>query len=158
MVEHVLISARRGRCAAGPATPSPDQPAPVSTTLAVMDTGRRRCRLDQRLVRAGGRADLPSRGSSPKPVAAWSPCSTKVAGAQAYRTVETYRPEPGARVGCPLTVLVGDRDPRVSRVEAEAWQSHTSGAFELRQFPGGHFYLWDRLPEVAAAVQRELPV
>lgn len=75
-----------------------------------------------------------------------------------YRAVETYRCEPGALVRCPVTVLVGDRDPRVSRVEAEAWQSHTSAAFELREFPGGHFYLWERPAEVAAAVQRELAV
>ncbi|WP_062984465.1 thioesterase II family protein [Nocardia anaemiae] len=75
-----------------------------------------------------------------------------------YRAVETYRPEPDARVRCPVTVLVGDRDPRVSRAEAEAWQSHASGAFELREFPGGHFYLWDRLADVVAAVQRELVV
>ncbi|MEV5839842.1 alpha/beta fold hydrolase [Nocardia sp. NPDC052112] len=73
-----------------------------------------------------------------------------------YRAVETYRCEPGAQVRCPVTVLVGDRDPRVSRAEAEAWQTHTSGGFELREFPGGHFYLSERSVEVAAAVQREL--
>ncbi|WP_433732490.1 thioesterase II family protein [Nocardia sp. CA-129566] len=73
-----------------------------------------------------------------------------------YRAVETYRCAPGARVACPVTVLVGDRDPRVSRAEAAAWQSHTSAAFDLQAFHGGHFYLWDRPGEVAAVVQREL--
>ncbi|MFX0575423.1 thioesterase II family protein [Nocardia nepalensis] len=73
-----------------------------------------------------------------------------------YRAVETYRCSPGAQVRCPVTALVGNRDPRVSRAEAEAWQSHTSGACELRVFQGGHFYLWDRVGEVAAVIQREL--
>ncbi|WP_033287244.1 thioesterase II family protein [Streptomyces sp. NRRL F-525] len=58
-----------------------------------------------------------------------------------YRAIETYRCPPGPKLGCPVTVLVGDADPRTTLDEAHAWSTHTTGRFDLRVFPGGHFYL-----------------
>ncbi|MCP2342747.1 thioesterase II family protein [Actinomadura rupiterrae] len=58
-----------------------------------------------------------------------------------YTAIETYRAEPDATVSCPITVFTGDADPHVTLDEAEAWRGHTTGAFELRVFEGGHFYL-----------------
>ncbi|WP_431044262.1 thioesterase II family protein [Streptomyces sp. P1-3] len=58
-----------------------------------------------------------------------------------YTAIETYRSEPGATVRAPITVLTGDADPRTSLEEAEAWRAHTTGAFDLQVFPGGHFFL-----------------
>lgn len=65
-----------------------------------------------------------------------------------YKAVETYRSEPGAVVRCPVTVLVGDDDPKTSLAEARSWDAHTAGACDLQVFPGGHFYLADRPKEV----------
>ncbi|MEU8686318.1 alpha/beta fold hydrolase [Streptomyces sp. NPDC048611] len=65
-----------------------------------------------------------------------------------YKAVETYRSEPAAVVRCPVTVLVGDEDPKTTLDEAGAWDTHTTGGFDLRVFPGGHFYLADRPDEV----------
>lgn len=73
-----------------------------------------------------------------------------------YRAIETYQPEPGASVGTPVTVLVGDSDRAATLAEAAAWKDHTSGAFDLRVFPGGHFYLLDRQAEVVDAVTSAL--
>jgi surfactin synthase thioesterase subunit len=61
-----------------------------------------------------------------------------------YRAVETYRDIPGRSVNCPITALIGDSDPRVTTDEARAWADHTTGPFDLRIFPGGHFYLVDQ--------------
>ncbi|GAA2672665.1 thioesterase II family protein [Actinoplanes palleronii] len=58
-----------------------------------------------------------------------------------YTAAETYRWQPGPPLACPIVALVGDTDPKVSLDEAEAWGEHTTGGFELRTFPGGHFYL-----------------
>lgn len=58
-----------------------------------------------------------------------------------YRAIETYRWQPGPPLRCPITALVGDQDPKVSVAEARQWEAHTTGEFELRVFPGGHFYL-----------------
>lgn len=69
-----------------------------------------------------------------------------------FTLVEDYRAEPGRRVACPITVLVGDRDPVVNRDEAMAWSEHTRAGFELTSFVGGHFYLADHIPELARTV------
>ncbi|MEU2513098.1 thioesterase II family protein [Streptomyces syringium] len=65
-----------------------------------------------------------------------------------YRVAGSYRGEPGAAVGCPLTVLVGDRDPETTIEEAGAWEAHTTGAFAMRVCPGGHFFLDSNRSEV----------
>ncbi|MFJ6217293.1 thioesterase II family protein [Streptomyces sp. NPDC092296] len=69
-----------------------------------------------------------------------------------YRAIETYRCEPGAQVGCPVTALTGDADPRVSVAEARLWEGHTTGAFDYQVFTGGHFYLEDHRPAIARRV------
>ncbi|HZF89890.1 thioesterase II family protein [Streptomyces sp.] len=58
-----------------------------------------------------------------------------------YRLSETYRPVPGERLRLPVTVLYGDRDPEIDRLEAEGWREVTDGTCQLRTFEGGHFYL-----------------
>ncbi|WP_328345865.1 thioesterase II family protein [Micromonospora sp. NBC_00421] len=73
-----------------------------------------------------------------------------------YHAIETYRHDPGRRLDCPVTVLTGDSDPRVSLDEARAWGEHTTGPMELRIFPGGHFFLVDRNADVLAVLRREL--
>jgi pyochelin biosynthesis protein PchC len=74
-----------------------------------------------------------------------------------YKAVETYRAEPGARVDCPVTVLVGDSDPTTTLAEAEAWRDHTTAGFDMRVFPSsGHFYVTDRLHDVIDAIVRRV--
>ncbi|MFF4591288.1 thioesterase II family protein [Streptomyces sp. NPDC001388] len=65
-----------------------------------------------------------------------------------YRAVETYRCAPDATVGCPVTALVGDSDPKTSVDEARDWEKHTTADFDLRVMPGGHFYLNSRAADV----------
>jgi pyochelin biosynthetic protein PchC len=58
-----------------------------------------------------------------------------------YRLIETYRPRPGPALACPVVACAGDADPDVTREQAGGWREATSGRFELRLFPGDHFYL-----------------
>jgi surfactin synthase thioesterase subunit len=69
-----------------------------------------------------------------------------------YRAVETYQCAADAAVGCPLIVFVGDDDPKTTVEEARAWRRNTTGDFDLRVFPGGHFYLDDQVAEVTDAL------
>ncbi|MFI1358710.1 thioesterase II family protein [Streptomyces sp. NPDC020898] len=69
-----------------------------------------------------------------------------------YKAAETYRYEPGEPLSCPVTVLTGDRDPRVTAEEAAAWAGHTTARCEVRTFSGGHFFLARHLPEITALV------
>ncbi|MEU8431966.1 alpha/beta fold hydrolase [Streptomyces sp. NPDC029216] len=73
-----------------------------------------------------------------------------------YTAVETYTPRPGARLRCPVSVLTGDADPQVTAEEAAAWARATDGAFRLRTFPGGHFYLNAQRAEVNTALAEDL--
>ncbi|GGU31783.1 thioesterase II family protein [Lentzea flava] len=74
-----------------------------------------------------------------------------------YRAAETYRYRPGPPLGCPLTALTGDADPKASVHEVEQWRERTTGPFALKVFPGGHFFLSDNRSAVAAVVSGETP-
>ncbi|MEU2894179.1 thioesterase II family protein [Streptomyces albidoflavus] len=69
-----------------------------------------------------------------------------------YGAAEAYSTGPDAMVGSPVVALVGDRDHHVPMGEAAAWSEHTTGAFELEVFPGGHFFLTDNEPAIASLV------
>lgn len=58
-----------------------------------------------------------------------------------YTAAETYEYQPGPALDCPIVALVGESDPKVTPAEARAWAGHTTGAFELCTYSGGHFYL-----------------
>ena len=58
-----------------------------------------------------------------------------------YRLSETWSPEPGAALDCPVVAMIGDEDPEVRWDEAAAWSTVTRGPFDIHAFPGGHFYL-----------------
>jgi pyochelin biosynthetic protein PchC len=66
-----------------------------------------------------------------------------------YRAVERYRYRPGPPADFPITALIGDSDPRVTREEAHAWSGLTTAPFTLRAVPGGHFYLSTQWPRLA---------
>jgi surfactin synthase thioesterase subunit len=69
-----------------------------------------------------------------------------------YTAIERYTCPPGIALDCPITVLVGDADPYTTIDEARAWRDHATGEFDLRVFPGGHFYLDERRSEVVATI------
>jgi surfactin synthase thioesterase subunit len=73
-----------------------------------------------------------------------------------YQAIERYHWQPGPPLGAPITALVGDADPLTTVAEAAAWATHTRAPFRLRVFPGGHFYLDDRLAEVATLIGAKL--
>ena len=72
-----------------------------------------------------------------------------------YRAIETYR-HSGGVLRCPVTALVGDADPGTPVDAARTWGDHTRGAFDLRVFTGGHFYVDDHVGGVAQVVSTTL--
>jgi surfactin synthase thioesterase subunit len=69
-----------------------------------------------------------------------------------YRAVETYRHVPGRTVGCPITVLAGEADRKVTSDEARAWGAHTTASLDLVTYPGAHFFLSEHWPAVATLI------
>ncbi|MFD7558966.1 MULTISPECIES: thioesterase II family protein [unclassified Streptomyces] len=77
-----------------------------------------------------------------------------------FKAIETHRhrPTPGqdTALNCPLSVLTGESDPRVTLHEALEWREHTTGTFTFRSFPGGHFYLTPQQDAVTRAIAEDL--
>jgi surfactin synthase thioesterase subunit len=75
-----------------------------------------------------------------------------------YKATETYACAPGITVSCPITTLTGDSDPKTTADEAGAWAEHTTGAFELHVFAGGHFFLTDHAGDIVELIRERLSV
>jgi pyochelin biosynthetic protein PchC len=75
-----------------------------------------------------------------------------------YRLIETYSPVLRPALVCPVVACVGDADPDVTREQAAAWCEVTGGRFELRVFPGDHFYLRRCQDDLVAVVLQALGV
>ncbi|MEU1320433.1 thioesterase II family protein [Streptomyces tibetensis] len=71
-----------------------------------------------------------------------------------YAALAAYSWTPGEPLHTPVTVLCGDADPVVSVEEAAGWRAFTRAETEVRVFPGGHFYVDQRLDDVAEVVLR----
>jgi surfactin synthase thioesterase subunit len=71
---------------------------------------------------------------------------------------EGYSCAPQIAVSCPISILVGDNDPKARLADARAWVGHTTGAFDLKVFPGGHFFLADRADEIMKILDRHFRI
>lgn len=74
------------------------------------------------------------------------------------RLLRTYRAEQAGVVTCPVTGLVGDRDPEASISSVRGWARLTQDRFDLRVFSGDHFYLVPRQDELLIEVLHRLGV
>lgn len=73
-----------------------------------------------------------------------------------YRAAETYTCPPEITVGCPITVMTGDNDPKTTPDEAKAWAQQTTGSFDLHVFAGGHFFLTDHADAIIKILDQHL--
>ncbi|GAA3453646.1 thioesterase II family protein [Dactylosporangium matsuzakiense] len=73
-----------------------------------------------------------------------------------YKAAETYEYRAGPLLQCPVTVLTGHDDPKVSVEEAEAWREHTAARSVLHVYGGGHFFLAEHISAVLALVGASL--
>jgi surfactin synthase thioesterase subunit len=72
-----------------------------------------------------------------------------------YAAINRYTCSPDVRIAANISVLGAHDDPRVDPAELQRWQGHTTGAFELDWYDGGHFYLDDHIDHVAARVNAD---
>ena len=73
-----------------------------------------------------------------------------------YKAVETYQPDYGPPLACPIQVLSGSGDTQTSPEENRAWERHTTADCRLQEFSGGHFFVFDDLPSVLDVVRPRL--
>jgi surfactin synthase thioesterase subunit len=58
-----------------------------------------------------------------------------------FAALETHKPPARQPLDCPISAFGGDEDAFAPREHLEAWRDETMNSFDLRIFPGGHFYL-----------------
>ncbi len=58
-----------------------------------------------------------------------------------FAVVETYAYDDAPALDCPITGFGGRDDPRATPEAMAGWRMHTTKAFDMVTFPGGHFFL-----------------
>jgi surfactin synthase thioesterase subunit len=69
-----------------------------------------------------------------------------------YAAFNRYACGDDVRVAADIHTLGGDTDHRISESMLRQWETHTSGAFTVSMFDGGHFYINDHTADVAELV------
>jgi medium-chain acyl-[acyl-carrier-protein] hydrolase len=73
-----------------------------------------------------------------------------------FAVYETYTARAEPPLDVPITALGGLADAHASRAQLEAWRAHTTKAFLLRMFPGGHFFLNSARNQLLGTVLQDL--
>lgn len=73
-----------------------------------------------------------------------------------FEVCETYQFIEKPPLPLPLTIFGGLNDPGANREELQAWQKHTTSEFNLRMFPGDHFYLLNQHQTLIQAMLRDI--
>ncbi|MFD4372953.1 thioesterase II family protein [Streptomyces sp. NPDC058486] len=75
-----------------------------------------------------------------------------------FTACETYTYTERGPLEVPVAVFTGDADPGAPADMAARWGELTAAGATVDVFPGGHFYLQDRLPELLDALRNRLPM
>jgi surfactin synthase thioesterase subunit/glycosyltransferase involved in cell wall biosynthesis len=62
----------------------------------------------------------------------------------------------GTALDCPIRAYGGSDDPSIAPHHLEGWREQTTASFDLRLFPGGHFYLRDCANAFRQALEADL--
>lgn len=73
-----------------------------------------------------------------------------------FEVLETYAYSMEAPLTCPILALGGREDARSSHEQLAQWGAQTAGAFDLKLFDGGHFYLQPQRESVLQTLSRNL--
>lgn len=73
-----------------------------------------------------------------------------------FELLETYRCEPEPPLEVPITAFGGIGDVEVAPHQLADWSEQTAAGFNLRFFPGDHFFLKSAQEQLLAAVALEL--
>lgn len=73
-----------------------------------------------------------------------------------FEVCETYQPQEVRKIKAPLTVLGGINDPGAPRADLEVWSDFTTEEFNVRMFPGDHFYLLQQKINLLQAILQDI--
>ncbi|MGD0282896.1 MAG: alpha/beta fold hydrolase [Dissulfurispiraceae bacterium] len=70
-----------------------------------------------------------------------------------FQAIDTYVYEETTPFDIPVTVMIG-RDEKVTLEDALQWQKETAKKISVREFPGGHFFIYRHLPEIGDIISQ----
>ena len=73
-----------------------------------------------------------------------------------FEALGTYRYQQQAPLPTPVLAYAGSQDPHAVRSEMAAWRNETTGDFNLRVFPGGHFFMNEVREQLLATLAVDL--
>jgi surfactin synthase thioesterase subunit len=73
-----------------------------------------------------------------------------------FRAIETYSYQPTSSFDIPITILHGLNDEEVTYAELLPWQQETQQPIAIKQFPGGHFFIFEHLAQIGQVFSRTL--
>lgn len=72
-----------------------------------------------------------------------------------FESIQTYSYKHEPPLHCPITAFGGLWDPDISRESLEQWREQTTAAFNLRMFPGDHFFLNNEQADLLRVIAQE---
>lgn len=73
-----------------------------------------------------------------------------------FQLCDTYQYKSEPPLKCPITACGGLDDHAIPRDKLEKWREHTTGPFQVRMFPGGHFFLHSSQALLLQTLTRDL--
>lgn len=73
-----------------------------------------------------------------------------------FALCETYTYSAAPPLDCSISAYAGIQDPGLSQESMMAWKEQTTGPFQVRFFPGDHFFLLQEQPQLLMALTRDL--
>ncbi len=69
---------------------------------------------------------------------------------------ESYKFAREVPIDTPITVFAGLKDRRLTPAQLEKWRTQTGNSFEVKTFPGNHFFWHENAEPMLKAIDREL--
>lgn len=69
-----------------------------------------------------------------------------------FKLCESYRFRDGVKLDCPIVAFAGEEEPDLQEHELQAWADLTTGRFQTKRFPGGHFFIQSAEAQVVEAI------
>jgi surfactin synthase thioesterase subunit len=72
------------------------------------------------------------------------------------KAISKYDCPPGEKLSCPISAFLGDVDEVATPEKVRPWSERTSAEFDMKVFPGHHFYLTDHIPELVSEIETKI--
>ena len=73
-----------------------------------------------------------------------------------FQAVETYKHQPVPPLNIPITLLAGEEDQKTPYENLLPWQEETNYPINIEEFSGGHFFLFDHIPQITELFSKTL--